>query len=327
MNKSAFLCACAAAAGAAAVFVACESSAPVATVIDQKPKNVPAAPTPDKGVQFTGPKLTLQAGEEKMLCWVPKWSPDKDYMVRKFIGFQGSMGHHVVALQNDNGSYKQGDQFDCTSVAQMVNIRPLVLPDPDAHSTKPMLEEGYAVKMKKGTTIVFQSHYINYGSKPIEIEDVARIEYATEANPIEVSYLIHNDGTIKLPAKQKTTRSMDCKVPQDVKLMATQGHMHGLGTAITIDLIKPPEAKLDAKNLFTIEQWKPEFRDAGPVTIFGTGPKSLDLKAGDVLRVNCTWNNTTDKDILFPKEMCATVSYYYPAIKNDSDGMIICSQE
>ncbi|MSQ83504.1 MAG: hypothetical protein EXR77_11555 [Myxococcales bacterium] len=291
--------------------------------IDQKAKNVPAAPTADKGRQFIGPKLVIKAGEEKMLCWVADWTPDKDYMIRKFRGYQGSMGHHVVALQNTNGNYKPGEQFDCTGVAQMINLEPLVLPDPDVHADKPLLQEGYAVKMAKGVRIVFQSHYVNYNTKDIEIQDVARLEYATEANLTEVSYLIINDGLVQIAPTGETTRSMSCKVPADVKLMATLGHMHNLGKSIKIELLRPDDPAVMPKTLFNIAQWKPEFRDTGPIEVFGVGNTALDLKAGDEIKVTCTWNNTTGKAVAFPKEMCTTVSYYFPATKQ---GQIMCSK-
>ncbi|MBM4346052.1 MAG: hypothetical protein FJ100_21975 [Deltaproteobacteria bacterium] len=61
-----------------AIALSCESAAPdPVAVVDQKAKNVPAAPSADKGMQFVGPKLTIAAGEEKMLCWVPNWTPDR----------------------------------------------------------------------------------------------------------------------------------------------------------------------------------------------------------------------------------------------------------
>ncbi|MBM4345120.1 MAG: hypothetical protein FJ100_17250 [Deltaproteobacteria bacterium] len=309
----------------AAVAIACESTTPdMVAVVDQKAKNVPAAPSAGKGVQFVGPKLTIAAGEEKMLCWVPDWTPDKDYFIRKFRGFQGSMGHHVVALQDKAGNYKPGETFDCSSLAQMVNLQPLVLPDPDSHSDKALLQEGYAVRMLKGARPVFQSHYVNYGSKPIEIQDVARIDYALEANPVEVSYFILNDGLIDIAAKGETTRSMTCKAPSDIKILATMGHMHEMGTKMKIEQLRPADASFAAKTMYNVAQWKPEFRDAGPVEIFGVGNTALDLKAGDEIKVTCTWNNTAGKQLFFPKEMCSTVSYYFPATK---EGLIICNKE
>lgn len=307
----------------AAFAVSCESATPdAATVVDQKAKNVPAAPAADKGVQFVGPKLTIAAGDEKQLCWVPDWTPEKDYMIRRFKGFQGTMGHHVVALNDIGGTYKAGQTFDCTSVTQMVNLRPLVLPEPDPHGDKTLLQEGYAVRLPKGVRPVFQSHYVNYGSKPIEIQDVARIEFATEANPVEVSYFIVNDSLVDVAATGETTRSMTCKVPSDIKLLATLGHMHEMGSTIKVEHSRPLDAAFKPATMFNIAKWMPEFRDSGPIEVFGVGATSLDLKAGDEVKITCTWKNTSGKQLFFPKEMCVTVSYYYPALK---EGVILCN--
>lgn len=53
-------------------------------------------------------------------------------------------------------------------------------------------------------------------------------------------------------------------------------------------------------------------RDEPPVKDYGV-ETPLQLKAGDVMRTTCVFNNTTGRKLDFPHEMCATYGYFFPA--------------
>lgn len=96
-------------------------------VIDRR-VGVPEPPVEGKGVQFVMPETIIPAGEEKMMCWIPDWVPERDYLVRSFIGLQGGMGHHIVALTSGIPR-EAGTTFDCTELEAMVALEPLLVPD------------------------------------------------------------------------------------------------------------------------------------------------------------------------------------------------------
>lgn len=288
---------------------------------DQRVK-IPEPFAEGKGMQFVQPEAVIKAGQEKMICWIPSWVPDKDYYVTAFQGIQGKMGHHVVALRSGIPR-KEGTQFDCTDIEQMTSIRPLVLPDP--HDRK-LLPEGYAVRVPKDTKLVFQSHYVNTSTKDIKIADVARITFApANSQPKVASYLILNHGTINLPVGKSTVK-VQCQIKNTMEILLLLGHMHEYGTKIKIDLAR----KEQVENLYNIDQWLVDYRDLAPITFYGPAalqektPKELKLQAGDTINMQCDYNNTTKGPVRFPAEMCTMVAYYH---SQETSDIITCDEE
>ncbi len=275
--------------------------------------------TAEQGKFLVQPKHVVKAHSDTMTCWVPDWVPDQDYMVTHFEPLQGANGHHLLALRSGS-SYKPGTVFDCTDVAQMVDLQPLVLPE---LSDTPLLPDGYAVKLPKDAHIVMQSHYLNTTDQDIETQDVGVFKFAPAGTkPQEVSYLVLNDGGIKLPAGQALTRTTKCKIPGDIKLLTVMGHMHQWGKSVTLDLERAATpGKID--NLYKVDPWQAQYRDKPPLTNYGLA-NALQLAPGDTYSITCSWNNSTAADIKFPHEMCASVAYYFPA---RPEGLIVCDNE
>ncbi len=285
---------------------------PSDSTIDQRVA-VPEAPAANEGMQFVMPEMTIPAGEEKMVCWVPDWKPDQDYLVARFVGFQGSMGHHVVALSS-RVPRKAGDVFDCTSLEQMTTVEPLILADlPDGQQ---LLPEGYAIRLKAGKTIVFQSHYVNYEDKDAVVADVARLTFSPTDDVTEVGYLIANHNTISVPPGQ-SEQIVDCNVPESVGLMLLMGHMHEQGKSIHIDLTRGDQLE----SLYEVDAWTTHFRDKPPINKYDIA-NPLMIEAGDRLTVHCNYDNPTGDTLNFPKEMCTAVAYYFPAIPGNE--LVLC---
>src|SRR5438552_16724334 len=79
-----------------------------------------AVPPPlgaSEGLQFVMPDTVIPAGQEKMTCWVPDYTPDQDYQVVSFEPLQGAYGHHLVAMVSGTPR-PPGTVFDCTEVEQ-----------------------------------------------------------------------------------------------------------------------------------------------------------------------------------------------------------------
>lgn len=282
---------------------------------------VPAPFEEGKGMQFVQPEAIIKAGQEKMICWIPNWVPDKNYYITAFQGIQSKMGHHVVALRSGIPR-KEGTQFDCTDLEQMTSVRPLVLPDP--HDRK-LLPDGYAVEIPQGAKVVFQSHYVNTSTKDIKIADVARLTFAPANEKFKIaSYLILNHGAINLPTG-KSSVNMKCSIKHNMEMLLLLGHMHEYGTSIKIDLARAGQTE----NLYNIDKWLVDYRDNAPINFYGPAalqdktPKELKLKAGDTLHLQCDYNNTTKGALRFPAEMCTMVAYYH---SQETSEILICEE-
>ncbi len=296
----------------AAIVVGCAPDVVDPDIVDMRAPD-PGPLDPALGFQFEGPEFTLQPGEERMLCWVPDSVRSGDMKIARFEGIQSEVGHHVVAMGSARPR-EPGSSFDCTNIAQMAELEPLVLPSPDGVSN--FLPEGFFVRLKESSSIVLQSHYVNYTTDPIVVRDFARFYFADEAAELtEASYLIVNSASFRLdPGVGQVT--VDCNIEgDDINVLATLGHMHELGRAFSFDRVSP-----SAETIYSVDTWTTDMRDTPPLTIYEpTAP--LTLKGGDALRVTCDYDNTTDGPVGFPQEMCTSVSAYYPA---RPEGLILC---
>jgi hypothetical protein len=283
-------------------------------VLDQRAE-MPEKLDPEVGIQFVQPEFTVPAASEVMVCWIPDWVPDQDYLVNQFVGHQGSMGHHVVALRS--GIPRQaGSTFDCTELESMTSLEPLILPDPEGEK---LLPDGFAVRLPKDSRIVIQSHYVNATQQDILVRDVAELffhpegETATEAN-----YLIMNHGALDLPTGVSSAQK-NCTVPDDLNLLLFLPHMHDWGRTFSLDHVRSDATT----NLIQIDEWTVDFRDDPPITFFDHQDPFV-VQGGDRIEMNCGFDNTTGEKLTFPQEMCTAVAYYYPA--RDVDPTIICDE-
>lgn len=322
LTKSAGLAVVIATCAVALASCASESAPAAADVIDQKAKNIPAV-DPKKQRLLKSPVVRVKPGEDRMICWVPSWVPDKDYYVAKSLVMQGSMGHHLVTMKSDE-LLTPGKVFDCGDITNMLSLRPLILPDNSTKKQLDVMPAGHAVKLPKGTAIVMQSHYINVASKDMEFQDAAILDLSDQPPATEVSYLIVNDSHVNIAPGQTWSHTSKCNVPYDMNILATLGHMHEWGTNIEVKIVppttdpaKPPTPAL----LYEVTNWEAEFRDTGPITQFKDPAKPMFVKAGSSVEVTCTWKNTKTTPLKFPHEMCVSVSYYYPAT---GKGLILC---
>ena len=274
---------------------------------------VPEAPAADVGLQFVQPEAVIEPGEERMICWIPDFVPDEDFMAVEFKGIQSPLGHHVLALRSAIPR-QANSTFDCTDLESMSTMEPLLIPNPEDGTQ--LLPDGHAVRVKAGTKMVFQSHYVNYTDEPIVVSDVAQIFFAPDPDPVETGYFITNHGGLNLEAGTQQDAVIDCTVGEDLQLAVLFGHMHDLGRAIKIERTSGGVTDV----LYDVPEWTVEFRDVPPLELYDTDAP-LQLHAGDTLKVTCSYDNVRDHAVTFPEEMCSTIAYFYPVT---DDALIIC---
>lgn len=292
-------------------------------MIDQR---VELAPPQEGSVRIQLPELIVPAGEELQTCWVADWVAEEDTLVEALVTYQGSMGHHLAVLASVVPR-EPGEVFDCTQLESMTNLRPAVLPDTvhqgDEVSEVYKLPDNFAVRVPANTTLVFQSHYVNVSNKDAVTADVADLRIVPPSDEvIETSYFILNDARVDI-APGTGSRNLHCNVEHDdLNLLVMFGHMHDWGTSISIEHEGP-----EGRNVLWEEpEWRVDYRDAPPITVFD--PSSpMSMHVGDRMNLNCNYNNDTGEPLRFPTEMCVAVALYYPAIRNEENGVILCDEQ
>ena len=259
---------------------------------------IPAPPA--NGVQFVLPEMDYAPYTDEMRCVYMK-SPAEDVWVTAMEPFQNN-GHHLVAFTAET-SQPDGTIQDCTDPINMGSWRPL----------SPALErfelpDGFATLVPANTQLIFQVHYINYGSEPMVVRDVYHFEFAAGANPTPASSWASGTIDYAIPPNAEYTLRYGCDVPFDMNGFLLFGHMHEWGSKYSIDLIRQGA---QAEILYDIPEWTAEMRDTPPVLEWDTADP-LALAVGDRLEISCTWQNNTSDTLFFPTEMCASVMWYYP---------------
>lgn len=256
-----------------------------------------AVPAADPAfIDFVSSELVVEPGQEKMWCDHFEYTGE-DIAFSDQDALQGKFGHHAILLSAKEPK-APGTGEDCSEAADMTKY--------EAFSIPKELPPGYGVYLPKGKRFVLQMHYVNAGRKPIRVRDVVRLKKRPIAEVTKWTSVMATNSiaALAIPPKGKKTVTFDCTIPVDGELMLVGGHMHEAG--VSFRTLHGKDAASLA-TIYEVPEWKAEYRDAPPVTLFTGEP--LPVAKGDVLRTSCTWNNPNDKELKFPEEMCSTFGY------------------
>lgn len=245
---------------------------------------------------------TLAPGTEQYRC--SRITVTEDLYITGFRSIDPSGTHHTVVTVEDSGS--DGD-FDCnpgTLADEMIfasGVGTDVLEFP----------EGVAFKVPAGRKILLNLHLYNTGESETtgrsgtEIKTIAASEVEQEA---EVTFA----GTflISIPANSEHSTSGRCTFTQDATVMTIWPHMHQLGTHMKV----VHEA---SGGDVTLHDEPYNFEEQVNYMI-----DPVMVRAGEAVRADCTWNNTTGETVTFgdssDKEMCFAGLYRYPKSGEDT---------
>lgn len=269
------------------------------------------APSAD-GLQFVSPDYEVPPFSERMLCAFDLYEGPTVGITHVDTWQNPDFGHHVVLFESnfDEDEYPPGTVVDCTESddVTMVDMDPIhINSGVEEGHTWLDLPDGMAIKLREGTPVVMQSHFINYTEDILVLQDAINLEVVPEA---EVSTwaaaFAHTETDLDLPPGGSTV-SFDCEWREDLHVLYMLGHMHEWGTAFSVDWTHAD----GTERVYEIAEWDPAFRDVPPVNPYESG--DFQVAAGDVFTTACTWDNTEDHHIVFPYEMCVTAGIVYPA--------------
>lgn len=247
----------------------------------------------DTHYDFVGGEIVIEPGEDKMYCFhleVPE-----DMALTDVDMLQGEFGHHAVIVSS-NDPLPAGTVEDCSDASISSKFSAFVIPVEGA-------PENAAFMVKKGTSVVLQSHYVNASDEPLLIRDIVH----TRKVPMDkvekwLAAFTTTELAFQLPADPtEVETTFDCVMDRDVELLYVGGHMHEQGTSFEFS-IGPSEDKLE--RIYNVSDWIPDFRDLPPVELYASNP--LKVTAGTIMRTTCRWENRTGEAMGFPDEMCVT---------------------
>ena len=168
------------------------------------------------------------------------------------------------------------------------------------------LPEGVALKLPAGRVLNLGLHIYNTSEE--ELTGTSAMEIVTmDAKDVkyESDSVLAGPVGFSLPAHQRSTVSHECALTTDQSVFALFPHMHQFGTHLKTTITAGGVQQVLHDGDYQFEE---QFQiPLDPV---------LHLSAGDSVRTECTYDNTTDHAVTFGEssdtEMCFSVLFRYP---------------
>jgi hypothetical protein len=317
------------------------SHVPMATMSSHRAKaSSPAAPMemPSEATVFTAPELLdgytrlqaqtiadIQPGTDATFCQYVMAPADRDMDIVDVRGAQSKFGHHAVAFSyTGTGSEELGKSVPCSGteftagaaggssaaasgggLMGMGGYLGSVGGDSLAPSMK--LPEGVAFRLKKGDGVLLNLHYINTGEEPIDGDAVLDLKFE-EADPdrmIAALFVAINARFMLTPSVQ-TDSSIDCAVKSDVDIIMMANHMHEYGISASTQVLRADTGAMELLREDAAWTYDMQFN---PTYTRWEVTSPFTLHAGDAIRTSCSWMNSSDASISFPREMCISAGF------------------
>jgi len=281
-----------------------------------------AAPVAQPGVTATDTALAIDLGEfavdpgNTLTCFSTGFITEREYAIGSALGVQAAGGHHItVYWTTDTTTFAPRPCRDEDMISW--NFIAGVGGEPGAGDDQSP-PAGLAFRVPAGVHLVAQAHYINTTGAPQRVHDSVDIDLVSPANLVAYAAMLAvNDGSFTVPPRTRFRRVSECTMTAPRSLVLLLGHQHEFGEHFSVELVpadgSPPRMLYDYV-------WEASYASHPPVLRWAIDAP-LAIAPGDRLRTTCDWNNTSVDPLLFPDEMCATVSYYYP---DTGEGFIAC---
>jgi hypothetical protein len=172
-----------------------------------------------------------------------------------------------------------------------------------------VIPKGVAFRIKQSSVLMVQTHWINTSAKPIVGQAVFNIGIAAPDGSRQSAQLFAAfTANVSLPPRAPAHAETTCTIKQDLNLFALGGHAHEWGTHVKLTVDRGVEK---TNEVIYDHDWQPHYQSDPPLHYFDT-KAPLALHAGDVLHVACEYQNTSDADVRFPREMCVGLGFYFP---------------
>ena len=132
---------------------------------------------------------------------------DRDVYVVASRGYQSHSGHHTLLMDVVGGEKRLGQRHECTD-ADMTNAR--FLAGGSDGIAKFSIPEGIAFRVRRGSVLMVQSHWINTSSEPIDGQTVFNIKAVDpDPNRKQAQLFAAYTANVNLPPRGEASASTD----------------------------------------------------------------------------------------------------------------------
>jgi hypothetical protein len=266
-----------------------------------KSSDASAAAAADTITMASTTPYTLQPGDEKYFCYAT--TLQEDMVFNGFAPTYGKGTHHILLAE---AIAAEPEGFAECNVLFKTTWIPLFVGGKGTQAVK--FPEGTGYKVPKGTQILLQLHLQNPDVAAITDTTKVVMEKVAAGQPFTPAGIFGMDNRAIAMAPNQTGYSTEMTCAPDNKTLnvfSTFAHMHKHGQHISV-------TRNDSEVVYD-SAWNFDLQTAVP--------KTLSITPADKLKLKCTYDNPTSKDVKYGEssddEMCAFVFYYTPFDKLD----------
>ncbi|HEY5946496.1 MAG TPA: hypothetical protein VIV40_13435 [Kofleriaceae bacterium] len=270
-------------------------------------------PAPAAGeVQYLSPIVRdIKPGEDRIVCSYLDAYIDEDFDIGRIAGYNTSGSHHIILYTTTLA--QTPNTHDCKD-EEMVFLSLVAGTGGDAAATnESTLPSGLVRRVKGGTQIVIQTHWLNATDEAFDGQAAFNVRYealSTTKTPTDFMAVMNTAFEVT-PGTAKA--SVECTFKDTVNVWQLAGHQHDLGKHVRI-AYTPAGGQ---ERVLSDEDWNKEWSFNPKFLDFAEAP--MQVGPGDKLRVDCDWENPGQDTVRFPKEMCGAIGQFYP-----STNQLIC---
>ena len=276
-----------------------------------EPLPVPATGT---GFQMAISTFDIQPNFERELFTRKLVGNTQDVYVNRYETKMRSGSHHFVAydFRNKTALPNLNDIRDLRNADNSLNIltaltmsNHVYLAGSQAQYQNYAFPEGAALLIPAGASLDLNSHFVNKTTAVMKGEAQINL-YTVDKSKVKqvVQTLDLSNTNLNLPGNTRVTMTKSFTFDKPRKVLTLTSHMHKLGEKF---VIKIKGGTRDGEVVYTSTDWE------HPDIITFTTP--IDLKKGEGLMSEITYNNTTGKAVNFgltsEDEMGIIFGYYY----------------
>jgi hypothetical protein len=271
----------------------------------------PPQPTADETVIISPVIRGIKPGTDVTYCSYIDYTFPQNVDITHWRGAQSKAGHHVILFAARQ--HRPTDTHECTD-DDMVNADHFVAASGaegqgSGRQANLTIPDGLAFTGTAGTQLMLQTHWINASLETLDAQAVIYVTTKpTDGSRIPADLMAIYTAQFSIPPQQTASVTTTCKMNQDLQLFSLIGHEHQWGSHVKIELLD----NTNVPNTLWDYDWNPSYIADPPINIY-TKEQPLIFKTGSTLRLTCTWDNTTNDTVGFPREMCVAQGFYFPA--------------
>ena len=275
---------------------------------------LPEAPTPDVGMRFiTPPTRGLEPGSSHEICAWTGVQVDHDIDIRKAIGYQAIVGHHIILFASKL-NLPAGTSRECTDT-DMASFRMVAATGSEGLPSEAPGDLVY--RIDAGMWIVLQEHYLNEGDDPVDSQSALDIVFAEPGINYTPSHSIAFTKSELDLSPGANSLDVHCNMDRDVDGWFAIPHMHEWGTTFDATITQAGGVAMPMVDNLA---WKKEYMFSPPRKTWDIA-KPFTLHKDDAVDVHCEWNNTTPNHLHFGTEMCV---FFMQTIDTNNRGNLVC---